>query len=103
MHGSNSKKTLGTVTILFALTLSACSGGGDGATSTSSAGSASSTGNTGTTNTTVAVPAVAPLSISGAPNRQAVANQPYWFRPVANNTNGAAVQFGISNKPNWCL
>ena len=99
MHGSDSKKTLGTVTILLALTLSACGGSGDShsATSTTTNGS----GSTSTTSPTVTAPAIAPLSISGAPNRQVVANQPYWFRPTANNSNGAALRFGIANQPGW--
>ena len=43
----------------------------------------------------------ASLSISGAPNRQVIANQPYWFRPVANEPDGAALRFGIANQPHW--
>jgi putative Ig domain-containing protein len=100
MHGSNSKKFLGTVTILLALTLSACggSGGSQSETSTTTNGSGS-TG--GTTTPTVTVPATPPLSISGAPNRQVVANQPYWFRPTTNSSNSTALRFGIANQPGW--
>jgi len=98
MHGSKSKNALGTVTILLALTLAACGGGGDGGGATASS---STPVNTGSTNPTVTVPAVAPLSISGAPNRQVVANQPYWFRPVATDPNGTGLRFGISNQPHW--
>ena len=100
MHGSKSKK--GTVTILLALTLAACGGSGDGG----GGGGGATTGNStpvrnGSTNTNVTVPAVAPLSISGAPNRQVVANQPYWFRPVATDPNGTGLRFGIANQPHW--
>jgi hypothetical protein len=99
MHGSNSKKILGTGTILLALTLAACGGSGDG-----NSGSAATTGsgNNGTTTSTSSPsPTVARLSLAGAPNRQVVANQPYWFRPVASSTSGAALLFGIANKPRW--
>jgi ABC-type Fe3+-hydroxamate transport system substrate-binding protein len=98
MHGSNSNKTLVTVTILLALTLSAC--GGDGGSQSATSTTTNGSGGTGTT-PTVTVPGTAPLSISGAPNRQVVANQPYWFRPTANNSNGAVLRFGIANQPGW--
>lgn len=100
MHGSKSKNALGTVTILLALTLAACGGGGDGGGATTTT-STSGSGSTGSTNTNVTVPTVAPLSISGAPNRQVVANQPYWFRPVATDPNGTGLRFGIANQPRW--
>jgi hypothetical protein len=102
MHGSNSKNALGTVTILLAFTLAACSGGGsdDGKPA-----APTSSGSTGTTTTTTtgggSTPAATPLSINGAPNRQALANQPYWFRPVATDPNGTLLQFGIANQPRW--
>ena len=100
MHGSDSKKTLGTVTILLGLMLSACGGSG-GSQSASSTTNGSASGSTGTTTPTVTVPGTIPLSISGAPNRQVVANQPYWFRPTTTDPNGAALKFGISNQPAW--
>ena len=104
MHGSNSKKALGTVTILFTLMLAAC-GGNDGSGSNSGATSGSSAANgsskTGGTTTGGSTTTTASLSITGAPNRQVVANQPYWFRPTANGANGARLQFGISNPPHW--
>jgi hypothetical protein len=99
MHGSDSNKTLGTITILLGLMLSACGGSGGSQSSTSS--TTTNGGSTGATSPTVTVPVSAPLSISGAPNRQVVANQPYWFRPTATNPNGAALKFGISNQPGW--
>ena len=99
MHGSNSKKTLGTVTILLGLMLSACGGSGGSQSASSTTTGSGSTGTT--TSTPVTTPAAPPLSISGAPNRQVVANQPYWFRPTANDPNGAALKFGISNQPGW--
>ena len=101
MHGSNSKKTLGTVTILIALTLSACSGSDGSQSATSTTNGSGSTGSTGTTNTTVTAPSTPALSISGAPNRQVVANQPYWFRPTANNPSGSVLRFGVANQPGW--
>ena len=100
MHGPNSKKILGTVTILFGLMLSACGGSG-GSQSASSTTNGSASGSTGTTTPTVTVPGTIPLSISGVPNRQVVANQPYWFRPTTTDPNGAALKFGISNQPAW--
>ena len=105
MHGLNSKSALGTVTILLTLMLAACSAdgtGGDSATPATNGGSANTGGTTtGGTTTGGSKTATPPLSISGAPNRQAVANQPYWFRPVASDPNGVALWFGISNKPGW--
>jgi hypothetical protein len=103
MHGSNSNKTLGIVTILLALTLAACSGGGGddgGAAAPKGTGSTGSTGSTNNGGTTGGTP---PLSISGAPNRQVVANQAYWFRPVANDPNGSVLRFGIANQPEWSI
>jgi hypothetical protein len=103
MHGLNSKKALGTLTILLALTLAACGGGGgssDSGTATpKSSGSTSST--TTTTAPTTSAPATVPLSINGAPNRQALANQPYWFRPTTNDPTGDTLKFGIANQPKW--
>jgi Fibronectin type III domain len=102
MHGSKSKNSLSTVTIILTLALAACSND-DGspskpaATSGSTATNGSKTGGPSTGSATS--PAL--LSITGAPNRQVVANQPYWFRPVANNTMGATPRFGISNPPHW--
>jgi hypothetical protein len=103
MHGLNSTKAIGTLNILLALTLAACGGGGgsDSGTATpKSSGSTSSTTTT-TTTTTTSTPAAVPLSINGAPNRQALANQPYWFRPTANDPTGDTLKFGISNQPKW--
>jgi len=98
MHGSDSNKTLGTVTILLGLMLSACGGSGDGQSATSTT---NGSGSTSTSSPTVTVPATLPLSISGAPNRQVVANQPYWFRPTTTDPNSAALRFGIANQPAW--
>ena len=106
MHGSNSKNALGTVTVLLTLMLAACSGDGGGTnkpaatSSTSSPGGSSSTaGSTSTSGGSAST--TGSLSISGAPNRQVIANQPYWFRPTANNTNGSVPRFGIANLPRW--
>ena len=107
MHGSKSKNALGTVTILLTLMLAACSGD-DGGTSKPAAtnGSSNTTGSTtGTTNTggsTSTTPTTS-LAISGAPNRQVIANQSYWFRPTARGAAGAVMKFGISNKPPWSV
>jgi Fibronectin type III domain len=101
MHGSNSKNALGTVTILLAVTLAACSGGGDDNNGKPAAPTSSGSTSTTTTTGTGSTPAPVPLSIKGAPNRQALANQPYWFRPVATDPNGALLQFGIANQPHW--
>ncbi len=104
MHGLNSQKALGTVTILLALALSACGGGGGGdkaAATPTSTGTTSSTTTTTTTTTTSPTTGSLPLSITGAPNRQAVANQAYWFRPVTSDPTGSALKFGIANQPDW--
>jgi hypothetical protein len=104
MHGSNSQKTLGTVTLLLALTLAACGGGGGGDGAKTNSATSTNTASTTTTTTTTTTPTVqsAPsLAIHGAPNRQAVANQPYWFRPSTNDPTGDTLQFGISNQPKW--
>ena len=107
MHGSNSKNALGTVTILLTLMLAACSADDGGAskpagTSGSSPGSTSTNGSSpGSTSTNGSTTTTASLSISGTPNRQVIANQPYWFRPVANNAGGASLRFGIANPPHW--
>jgi hypothetical protein len=79
--------------------LSAC--GGSSSSSDSKPSATNGSGSAGTTNTTVTVPATPALSISGAPNRQVVANQAYWFRPTTNNPNGGVLQFGIANQPGW--
>ena len=100
MHGSKSKKTLGTVTILLALALGACGGSDDNGSGPPAATTGS--GNTGTTTSTGSSGTAATrLSLAGAPNRQVVANQPYWFRPVASTTSGTALLFGIANQPRW--
>lgn len=102
MHGSNSKNTLGTVTILLTLMLAACSGNDGGDTksgTTATNGSSNTSGSTSTGGSTTTT--TAPLSISGAPNRQVIANQPYWFRPNARGAAGAVLRFGISNPPHW--
>ncbi len=104
MHGLNSNRALGTITILLVLALAACTGGGGsdgGAATPTSTGSTSSTNTSGSTNSGGSTTGPMPLSINGAPNRQAVANQPYWFRPVTNDPTGSALQFGIVNQPDW--
>ena len=102
MHGWNSSKALGTIAILLSLTLAACGGGGGG---DSKSATPSSTGSTGTgtsgSTTTSSSPGVPPLSINGAPNRQALANQPYWFQPVTSDPTGDTLRFGIANQPGW--
>jgi cell division inhibitor SulA len=104
MHRSKSKNALGTVGIfLLALALTACGGGGGGgedqAAAQSETGStdvtAGSTSNTGSTKLS------GPPSIYGVPNRQALANQPYWFRPVASDPDGDPLVFGVVNQPHW--
>ena len=105
MHGSNSKNSLSTVTIVLTLMLAACSGddsspGKPAATNVSSNTTGSTTG---TTNTGGSTTTTTSLSISGAPNRQVIANQSYWFRPTARGAGGAAMKFGISNRPPWSV
>src|SRR4051812_5782030 len=99
MHGSKSKNALGSVTFLITFLLAAC-GGDDGGNSkpagpsgsSTTTGSTGSNGSTGSTGTGGSTSTTAALSISGAPNRQVIANQPYWFRPVANNASGASLR-----------
>jgi hypothetical protein len=103
MHGSKSKNALGNVTLIYlGLALAACNGN-DGnnpqavvgtsgsATTGTSTGSASNTGKT----------TARPPTIFGFPNRQALANQLYSFRPVASDPDGDPLQFGIANQPGW--
>jgi Fibronectin type III domain len=101
MHGSNST-ALGTVTLLLTLMLAACSGD-DGGNSKPAAtnGSSNTTGSTNTGGSTTTTPTTQVLSISGAPNRQVIANQPYWFRPNARGAAGTVLRFGITNQPHW--
>ena len=104
MHGSKSKNSLSTVTIILTLALAACSND-DGSPSKPAATSGSTATNGSKTGgpTTGGSTSTAPLSITGAPNRQVIANQWYSFRPVANNTNGTTPRFGISNQPRWSI
>jgi hypothetical protein len=102
MHGWNSSKALGTVAILLSFTLAGCGGGGGGDSKTASPSSAGSTSTTSTSATTTSNSAPSmPLSINGAPNRQALANQPYWFQPVTSDPTGDTLRFGIANQPGW--
>jgi hypothetical protein len=101
MHGPNSKKALGTVTILLALMLAACSGKDDGTSGPATTTGSSNSGATNTGGSTSSTPTTQALSLSGAPNRQVVANQAYWFRPIARGGSGTVLRFGISNQPHW--
>jgi Fibronectin type III domain len=99
MHGWKSKNASATALTLLALALAACGGGGgddNKAAATSGSGTSSTTSPAGGSQTTGLQ-----LSLSGAPTSQVLANQPYWFRPVASTSTGDPPVFGISNQPSW--
>src|SRR5215471_107746 len=102
MHGSKSKNALGTVAVFcLTLALAACSSDDGGKTPASPATTGGNTGTTtgGATNSSK-TGSRAP-KIFGFPNRQALANVPYSFRPVASDPDGDPLQFGIANQPGW--
>lgn len=75
--------------LLVALLVTACGGGGDG----DSATAAPQNPGPGGTN--------APPTIQGAPQSSVVAGQSYSFRPAANDPDGDALTFSVTNLPRW--
>lgn len=75
--------------VLACMMLAACGGGGGGASSTPSPPPPP------------VVPTNQPPTISGNPPTSVTVGQAYAFQPTANDPEGHALQFSITNKPSW--
>jgi hypothetical protein len=74
--------------VLAAVLLGGCGGGGGGSADNASANPPSGSGNSAPT-------------LSGTPGTTVLVGQAYSFQPSANDANGDALTFTISNLPSW--